>query len=471
MHTTVVLFTRDLRVRDHPALAAAARDGTVIPLFVLDEHLLDPRRSSPNRIVYLLQALHDLRATLRTLGTDLVVRHGDPVAEAARLAQASAADRVFTSKDVSPYARRREAALGRALAGERIELTLHPGVTVVPPDQPRTTTGTHYSRFTPFAQRWSVAPRRPLLAPPTRIRGLTGLEPGVIPSPSSLSTGPVSPGLPTGGEGAAQQRLRRFLDDGLASYDSERDLLALAGTAGIGADLHFGCLSPLAVERAAEGVEHGRAFARQVCWRDFHHHTALAHPLLHAADLRPPRREWRVDEGELAAWKTGRTGVPLVDAAMRQLVQEGLIHGRGRMVAASFLTKSLQHDWREGLAHFDRWLVDGDYANNAANWQWMAGTGTDTRPNRILNPVRQAERFDPEGAYVRRYVPELRELDARAIRRPWLLGAQALARLGYPPPLIEHDSATSRFRQLLPTSARSLKALRAELAPQDLPGG
>ncbi|MFN0153177.1 MAG: cryptochrome/photolyase family protein [Gaiella sp.] len=443
---SVVLFTRDLRVHDHPALhAAVAAGGAVVPLFVLDPALLS-WHAHPNRARFLCQCLADLRESLRRRRGDLVLRRGDPVRETLRLVRATGAQVVHAGDDVSPYAAARSTQLRQALARHAASLVLHPGVTIVPPESPRTGAGTHYSRFTPFWESWSRLPRRPLLPAPRRLALPPELEPGGLPEWPQLTAGPGSPHTLAGGESRGRARLAAFLRHGLAAYGDGRDLLDKPAAARISADLHFGTLSPLEVERRALAAGDAGAFVRQLCWRDFHHHTALAHPALRHVEIRGGPRAWRRDEAELEAWRSGRTGVPLVDAAMRQLLSEGTMPGRARMVVASFLTKSLLHDWREGLAHFDVWLVDADHANNAANWQWAGGTGTDTRPNRILNPVRQAERFDPDGAYVRRWVPELRKLDSRAIRRPWLLGNDALARLGYPRPLVEHEEAVARFR-------------------------
>jgi deoxyribodipyrimidine photo-lyase len=208
---------------------------------------------------------------------------------------------------------------------------------------------------------------------------------------------PDSPELPPGGETAARARLDRF---DATRYAERADVPAFDGTSKLSPYLHFGCVSPLEV---AERCAASEAFVRQLCWRDFHHQLLAARPETAQADIHPGRRQWRDDPAALEAWKCGETGVPLVDAGMKQLLREGWMHNRVRMVVASYLTKNLGIDWREGAAHFERWLVDADVANNRGNWQWVAGTGTDTRPNRRLSPERQAQRFDPGGVYVERY--------------------------------------------------------------------
>jgi deoxyribodipyrimidine photo-lyase len=188
----------------------------------------------------------------------------------------------------------------------------------------------------------------------------------------------------------------------------------------------------------------GEPFVRQLCWRDFHHQVLAANPSLPRRDYRPRGDRWSRSRRALEAWRAGLTGYPLIDAAMRQLAAEGFMHNRARMTVASFLTKDLYIDWRQGARHFWDLLSDGEIANNAGNWQWMAGTGNDTRPNRILSPLRQAERFDPEGDYVRRYLPELESIPGKAVHRPWLL--DGFGRLGYPAPIVGHDEAAAAFR-------------------------
>jgi deoxyribodipyrimidine photo-lyase len=226
------------------------------------------------------------------------------------------------------------------------------------------------------------------------------------------------------------------------SYEDIHDDLAADATSKLSPYLHFGCVS--ATELAARaGRDHPgpgtEAFLRQLCWRDFHHQVLAARPDAPHTDLRP-RGDWVTDPEALAAWAEGRTGIPIVDAGMRQLATEGWMHNRARLITASFLTKTLGLDWRQGAAHFAHHLLDADIANNVLNWQWVAGTGMDTRPNRVLNPLRQATRYDPTGAYVRRHLPELADLtDPTQLHQPWRLGPAALAQLNYPPPIVEVD--------------------------------
>jgi deoxyribodipyrimidine photo-lyase len=322
----VVLFTRDLRAHDHPALAAARREAReVVPLFVRDERLL---AVSARRTGLLLERLEQLRATI-----GLRVRDGDPVEEIARLAP----DAVYLSEDVSAYARRRERQLR-----ERFDVRACIGITVVPPGDLAPAGKDCYRVFTPYWRAWRA---RPLPAP--------------VRSGPRLAT-PTAP---------------------------------------LSALLHLGIASPAEVARGAD-----EELLRKLCWRDFFAQLLAAEPELEWRDLHPGRRTWSDQPEAVAAWKEGRTGVPFVDAAMRQLLAEGYMPNRQRMVVASYLTKELGVDWRIGAAHFQEQLIDGDVASNSGNWQWVAGTGADTRPNRRFNPERQAKLHDPDGAYVRRWL-------------------------------------------------------------------
>ena len=426
----VVLFSRDLRAHDNPALAAAAeRFEQVVPLFVLDEGLL----GSTNRTAFLLEALADLRTSL---GGKLVVRRGDVIEEILRLR----GDAVFVAADSSSYAQRREQRLRK-----HFELQVVPGPAIVPPGEVHPVGGDHYRVFTPFWKAWAGRPLRALAASPTEFRLPPGVEPGTLPALSELDQHALSPDLPRGGETAGRLRLRRFIETGLAAYADTRDRFEPESTSQLSPYLHFGCISAVELAHCVTGRAGAEAFLRQLCWRDFYLQLLAARPDLPYADYRPRGDEWHEDGEALRAWQDGLTGYPIVDAAMRQLRREGWMPGRARLLAASFLVKDLRLDWRLGAAHFAELLVDGDVASNSGNWQWVAGTGTDTRPNRVFNPVRQAQRFDPEGDFVRRYVPELASLPPKAIHQPWTLGAEALERLGYPAPLVDHAKASAAW--------------------------
>jgi deoxyribodipyrimidine photo-lyase len=402
VRTAIVLFTRDLRIHDNPALAAAAAEAErVLPLFVLDDAIL-ARLGAPNRLAFLGEALGDLRGSLG----GLALRRGDTVAETVRLARQLDAKAVFLAEDASAFARRRE----RGLRAE-LEVRTFPSTSVLDLDEVRTASGEHYKVFTPFWRAWRKARRRAQLAPP-RIRLPDGVDLG---RPPDLGRG-ESPGRPRGGETEGRGRLEQFLAGPVRRYEELADALADDGTSRLSPYLHFGCLSPLEVAERAAASE---AFVRQLCWRDFFLQLLQARPETPREDLRERRAAWRDDPDALAAWKEGRTGYPIVDAGMRQLAEEGWLHNRARLIVGSFLTKTLGIDWRHGAAHSADLLVDGDLASNVGNWQWVAGRGANPRPGRILNPLRQARRFDRDGDYVRRYVPELGHIEGGAVHGPW----------------------------------------------------
>ena len=449
MSTIVVLFTRDLRLHDHPALAAAVeRASHVVPLFVVDDAVLG-RFGAPSRIAFLLGALADLRQSLASRGSGLVVRRGDTVAEAVRVAVDTGAERIHIGEDVSAFAHGRHERLTRAAHERGIAVEACPGVTVVAPgDLSPTGSEGPFRVFTPYWNRWRAAPRRAVLPAPPAIPTDALLDEGTLPTLGELAPGAPASRLPPGGETEGRSRLARWLRVGLADYEARRDDLAADGTSGLSPYLHLGCLSPLEATERAANEPGGEAWIRQLCWRDFHHQLHDAEPRIAREDLRPRGDRWRTDPDGLAAWKEGRTGYPLVDAGLRQLVAEGWMPNRARLVTASFLVKHLYLDWRLGAAHFAEHLVDGDVANNTGNWQWVAGTGADTRPNRVFNPTRQARRFDPDGVYVRRWVPELEGVEGRDVHEPWRLGL--LRPAAYPSPIVDHDEAVHRFREARP---------------------
>jgi deoxyribodipyrimidine photo-lyase len=428
MASGVVLFTRDLRVHDHPALAAAARTfDQVLPLFVYDREIFDGPYAAPNRVRFLLDSLDDLDSSLDGA---LLRRSGAVPAEAIRAAREANASAIFMSSDVSALAQRRERRLRRLCEEAGVQLRTFPGVTVVPPEALRPAGGDHFRVFTPYYRAWRQVLWRPVEKPVERIEAISGLRSAAPPE----ITGEPSPEGQRGGEAAGRQRMKGWLEKGLAAYAARHDDLAADATSRLSPYLHFGCLSALelAVRAAEQG---GEEFVRQLSWRDFHHQVTHAFPAMSRDDYRRPR-QWRHDEVALDAWKRGLTGVPIVDAGMRQLAREGWMHNRARLLVASFLTRRLAVDWRAGARHFLDLLADGDVANNSGNWQWVAGTGNDTRPNRVFNPIRQAHRFDPEGDYVRRYVPELESVEGGAVHEPWKLEPLLRRRLTYPDPIV-----------------------------------
>ncbi len=444
MSTAIVLFNRDLRAHDNPALAAACRADRTVPLFVLDERLLGSRFAAPNRVAFLLEALRDLDRSLRRAGGRLHLRRGDPVREALALAAECGAGALHVSADHSAYARRREQRLRRACAAQRIAFEAHPGTTILPPGAVTPAGGDHFKVFSPYHRAWEAAPKRAAAAP-RRLTTPSRLAVGRLPALDALLRGRPSPRRAEGGEAAGRAAMRAFLRDGLGAYAERHDDLPGDATSGLSPYLRFGCVSALELMREAGSRAGGAAFARQLCWRDFHHQVLAAFPALPGRDYRPRGDRWSRSRRAFEAWREGRTGYPVVDAAMRQLREEGRMHNRARMIVASFLTKDLYLDWRWGARHFWDLLSDGEIANNAGNWQWVAGTGNDTRPNRVFNPLRQAHRFDPDGDYVRRHLPELEAVEGRAVHEPWRLPERQRRALDYPAPIVDHDDAAAAF--------------------------
>ncbi|WP_055716497.1 cryptochrome/photolyase family protein [Streptomyces torulosus] len=447
MNVSVVLFTSDLRLHDHPPLRAAL-DGAreVVPLFVRDRAVAAAGFAVPNRLAFLADCLRDLDSGLRERGGRLVVRSGDVVREVCKVATEADADEVHVAADVSGYARRREERLRHALEAEGVRLHVHDTVVgAVDPGAVSPASSDHFAVFTPYFGHWSRQWLRDPLAAPRTVRVPDGIGSEELPARDGLSG--LSPGLAAGGETEGRARFADWLRSGIAAYEDRHDDLAGDATSRLSPHLHFGALSPVELVHRARrvGGPGAEAFVRQLAWRDFHRQVLAARPAAAAVDYRAKHDRWRSAPEEVRAWREGRTGYPVVDAAMRQLLHEGWMHNRGRLLVASFLTKTLYVDWRVGARHFLDLLVDGDMANNQLNWQWMAGTGTDSRPNRILNPVTQAKRYDPDGAYVRRWVPELAGVAGPAVHEPWKLQGLDRAALDYPDPIVDLAEGRERF--------------------------
>ncbi|WP_448625508.1 cryptochrome/photolyase family protein [Geodermatophilus sp. URMC 64] len=454
MPTSLLWFRRDLRLSDHPALLAArdaaGPDGTVLPLFVVDPRLWEPA-GRPRR-----QFLRDCLADLcSSLDGALVVRSGDPVDVVPRLAAQAGADSVHVSADAGPYGRRRDAAVERALGDVPLVRTGSPYA--VTPGRLTKDDGTPYRVFSPFARAWRAHGWRTPAAHPRAVAWHRGAASEDLPPAQHLD----GVRLPPAGEAAARAAWRRFRDERLAGYDDTRDRPGVDGTSRLSVYLKYGCVHPRTLLADLAGADdvpraHVRRFTDELAWRDFYadvlwHRPETAHE---SFDRRMARLEYDTGpdaDARFDAWAQGRTGYPIVDAGMRQLLGEAWVHNRVRMIVASFLTKDLHVDWWRGARHFLRHLVDGDLASNNHGWQWVAGTGTDASPyHRVFNPVRQGQQFDPDGAYVRRWVPELRDVPARWIHEPWR--APDGVPVGYPPPIVEHaaerEVALARYERV-----------------------
>ncbi|MGW8376583.1 deoxyribodipyrimidine photo-lyase [Streptomyces sp. ODS28] len=446
MTVAVALFTSDLRLHDNPVLRSAlSRADRVLPLFVRDPGVREAGFEAPNRAAFLADCLAALDAGLRARGGRLVLRSGPVVAEVCRAVAECGASEVHVAAGVSGYAQRREERLRRALEEQRCALVVHDAVvTALPPGAVTPQGRDHFAVFTPYFRRWRQAALRDASAAPRSVRVPEEARSEELPSRAKVAG--CSPGLAAGGEEEGRRRFGDWLRSGVQAYEERHDDLAGDATSRLSPHLHFGTLSAVELAHRArkKGGPGAEAFVRQLAWRDFHHQVLAARPAASYEDYRPRHDAWHEDAAEAAAWREGRTGYPLVDAAMRQLLHEGWMHNRGRLLAASFLSKTLYADWRVGARHFLALLVDGDLANNQMNWQWVAGTGTDTRPNRVLNPLAQARRYDPDGAYVRRWVPELAHIGGAAVHTPWTLTGRD-APSGYPPPLVDPGDRAARF--------------------------
>ncbi len=468
---TLVWFRgKDLRVADHAPLRAALDErDEIIPLFVLDEHFLRPEtaRRTPTRIQFLLDSLASLAANLEHLGSRLICVRGRSVEEVPRLANLWRVDRVVAQSWVAPVGRERDRRIEAAL---RVPFERFDTETLRPPGSLRTGAGEPYSVFTAFARAFArAAPLPPPLAAPRSLPPLphdVKTRGAVLPTLGELGLS-RNPRVPEGGERNARARLRRWLAGDAKDYDELRNRMDLAGTSGLSADLKFGTLSPRTVWHTAQHAladlspDALRVFHNELLWREFAHSTLFDRPGLLEEPFRADWRgfPWRDDEAGWRAWVDGHTGYPVVDAAARQLNASGFVHNRARMIAASFLAKHLMIDFRRGERHYLQLLTDGDWANNDAGWQWSAGCGCDAQPwFRIFNPVTQGKKFDPDGAYVRTWIPELAALPARYIHEPW----NAPGAVPYPPPIVEHGFARRRF----------LEAAKAHLrtAPERKPG-
>lgn len=419
-------FRRDLRVGDHPALGAAAADGPVTPLFVIDPALWRPGTRRTDRLAASLKALDD------SIGGNLVVRTGTPESVVPAVAAEIDAKAVHVSAETTPYGRRRDARVREALGDVRWVETGSPYA--VTPGRVVKSDDTPYRVFTPFSRAWKEHGwRAPAQTPDVQWH-------------SDLSSDrlPDTPGDVEAGESAAMRRWHDFLEgDTITRYDRDRDRPDLHGTSRLSIALKYGEIHPRTLladlaPRRGRGVER---FVAEICWREFYGDVLWHNPRALHHDLRDDLKLTYDDPGpEFEAWKSGNTGFPFVDAGMRQLQDEGWMHNRVRMVTASFLTKHLHVWWLHGAAHFSQLLLDGDPASNSQGWQWVAGTGTDAAPYfRIFNPITQGLKFDPHGDYVRRYVPELRHLEGAAAHEPWKHEGGYDA--GYPKQLVEHAEA------------------------------
>jgi deoxyribodipyrimidine photo-lyase len=458
----IVWLRRDLRLDDNPALIAAAQSGApLVALFILDRDEAGDWRPGGATRWHLHGSLAALGDALQARGLPLTLRRGPTEAILGALIEGIGARSVYWNRIYEPWAMTRDAEIKTRLRARGLVAESFNGSLLFEPTKLRTQSGGAFKVFTPFWRACLAAPEpsAPLKAP----AALRAAQPA--PTSDALESWRLEPHRPdwanglranwTRGEAAALARLYAFAPQGAARYGETRDQMRDDATSRLSPYLHFGEISPRRVWRVvadALGQTSG-AYLRQLIWREFAAHLLVAHPDLPTSPLDPKFSAfpWREDADGFTAWRSGRTGYPLVDAAMRELWITGHMHNRARMVAASFLVKHLLVDWRQGEAWFWDTLTDADLANNSFGWQWIAGCGADAAPFfRVFNPVLQGEKFDRKGDYVRRFVPELAKLDAKFIHRPWTAPARALRDAGvtlgetYPAPIVDHAAARAR---------------------------
>lgn len=451
MSTVIWWIRRDLRVTDNDALTAAVAYGQwVIPCYVIDPRLMDSSGASEARRSFLLAGLAALDGALRRRGSRLIVRRGEPEVELARLREESGASAIFAEADFSPYARRRDARLA-----QHLPLRLVGAPSVRHPSSVLKSDGAPYTVFTPFKRAWLAQPlpsRAEVLAAPEQIRTPSHLASLPLPKASPVPSFPA-------GEVEARGRLERFLAGPIARYAETRNRLDLPGTSQLSPYLRFGMLSARQAVVAALEVLHrdnsrgAELWLSELIWREFYTSILYHFPwvLTRSFQARYDRIAWRNQREEFTAWQAGGTGYPVVDAAMRQLSATGWMHNRARMIVASFLVKDLLVDWRWGERWFMNHLVDGDPAANNGGWQWTAGVGTDAAPYfRIFNPVLQSKKFDPDGGFIRTWIPELADVPKEYIHAPWqmplAMQEKSGCRIGrdYPGPIVDHSVACRR---------------------------
>lgn len=429
----LVWVRRDLRLQDHAPLAhALSRAEEVAVAFVFDPNILNPLEKTDRRLSFIHQSLEELDANLKTRGSNLLVRIGDPKTEIPRLAREIGADLVVTGRDYEPYGKERDKAVGQRVALETVkDQVIFEGLELT------TQSGGAFKVFTPYKKAWlaqlsaeqwderqtkgKFVPAKELKSPDWSLKTL-----GFTPTHLWLEPG----------EAAAQKLLKNFRPK-MEDYTDARNFPSREGTSGLSLHLRFGTISIRACVRAALAQKSPGAntWLSELIWRDFYHMILDQNPHVvgHAYRKEYDKIRWPGKDAHFKAWCEGQTGYPIVDAAMRHFNATGWMHNRLRMVVASFLTKDLLVDWRRGEAHFARHLLDYDLAANNGGWQWSASTGCDAQPYfRIFNPYSQSEKFDPEGAFIRAHVPELKNVKGKAIHRPDIAA--------YPKPIVDHSA-------------------------------
>jgi deoxyribodipyrimidine photo-lyase len=469
MSTTLVWLRADLRTRDNHALFEACRtDADVIAVFLISPEQWREHDWGAPRVDFVLRNLQSLSEELRGLGIPLLIRHAPRFHDVPRvlleLARERDCEALFYNREYEVNERERDHRVEAAFDEAGIRIRSFEDQTVIPPDRVRTKQDTFYKVFTPFKRAWLDEIRREgmpeALPPPSRREG-AAVEPDPVPAEvAGYEPSHIDASVWPARESEAGRRLDAFAQAGVHRYDEQRDLPALDGTSALSPYLACGVLSPRQCLAAAADANTGSidsgssgvtTWVSELIWREFYRHVLVGFP--HVCKNLPFDRtteaiEWSSDDEAFDRWCAGTTGVPIVDAGMRQLHQTGWMHNRLRMIVAMYLSKNLFIDWRRGERYFMQKLVDGDLANNNGGWQWSASTGCDAAPYfRMFNPVSQSKRYDPQGKFIRRYCPELAQLDERAIHDPSKLPDKVLSHVGYPRPMIEQSQARLRVMQ------------------------
>ena len=432
-------FRRDLRLHDNSALRAAlAAAETVVPVYILSTWKRHHHWTGPARQEFLCGSLRVLEGNLKRIGGRLIIRQGRADEELEKLLDETGAAAIFFNRDPDPFGRAMEKKIAAMAERRGVEIHALQDAAIHERDEVLTGQGGPFRVFTPYARAWHKLPKLPVHGAPDRMA--TPAEIRSLPLPT-LATWDLQGAakIIEPGEDAARARLERFLSGPIHCYPELRDIPSANGTSRLSQDLRHGLLSPREVHARSVAATHSETYVNELVWREFYFQVLWHRPEVLEADFNPGYEavRWREPGEAFERWCAGQTGFPLVDAAMRQLAATGFMHNRLRMITAMFLTKDLHIYWQAGESHFMQHLADGEIASNNGGWQWSAGTGADAAPYfRIQNPWTQSARFDPEGAFIKQWVPELRDIEPRRFSRPPEHGA-ALAR-GYPAPMVDH---------------------------------
>ena len=448
-------YRRDLRIADHKVLhAASLMCEAVCPLYIVSTWQHQHPWTGPNRQQFLCESLASLAANLRTIDGRLVVRAGAPVEVLGKLVIETGAQAVFFQKDPDPHGKAVEQAVAALCRELGVAVHAMHDVSLHPPEAVLTGLGQPYRVFTPYAKNWRAAAKEAPVPKVGALRTPPNIPSDPLPTLAGWGIAPPTAALLSAGEKAARQRFEEALKNRIGRYHEQRDLPAVAGTARISQDLRFGLLSLRSIyasvaaarDAAAPAAKPGyQTFLNELAWREFYFAILHHFPEVLELEFAPQWRglPWNEPDGKLTAWQQGRTGFPIVDAGMRELLATGNMHNRVRMITAMFLTKDLHYDWRLGEAWFMRHLVDGEIASNNGGWQWSAGTGADAAPYfRIQNPWSQTARFDPLGSYIKRWVPELAGLPAERFQSPPANNRPIAP--DYPLPILDHNAERQR---------------------------